>query len=144
MLISAIQQCKSAIIIHTSPPSLSCLPSPIPPGHHRAPGWAPCATQQFDFWKDRLVKYKSGQMTYLAQVQSRAVHVSEGTSILDGNVNLGFKKIFSLAVSPWVNYLISLASHFSFFPLRFLLALNEIIYVIYIYIYIWNVCIHIW
>ena len=67
-------------------------------------------------------------MTYLAQVQSRAVHVSEGTSILDGNVNLGFKKIFSLAVSPWVNYLISLASHFSFFPLRFLLALNEIIY----------------
>ena len=34
---------------------------------------------QFDFLKDRLLKYKSGQMTYLAQVHLRAVYVSEGT-----------------------------------------------------------------
>ena len=35
MFISAIQQCKSAIIIHTSPPFLAVLPSPHPiaPGH---------------------------------------------------------------------------------------------------------------
>ena len=111
MLISAIQQRKSAISIRTSPPSLSSLSSPLPSLQViiEARGWAPCATQQFDFLKDRLVKYTSGQMTYLAQVESRAVLVSEGTSTLDGNVNLGFKKIFSLAVSPWVKHLISLA-----------------------------------
>ena len=36
------------IIIHTSPPSLASLPSPhpTPPGHHRAPDWAPHATQR--------------------------------------------------------------------------------------------------
>ena len=36
------------IIIHTPPPSLASLPSPhpTPPGHHRAPDWAPRATQQ--------------------------------------------------------------------------------------------------
>ena len=48
-LVSAIQQCESAIIIHTFPPSLPCLPPlphPIPPGHHRAPDWAPCAIQE--------------------------------------------------------------------------------------------------
>ena len=48
MLVSATQQCKLVIIIHTSSPSLSPLPSPhpIPPGHHTVPDWAPCATQQ--------------------------------------------------------------------------------------------------
>ena len=30
VLIPAVQQCKSAIIIHTRPPSLASLPSPIP------------------------------------------------------------------------------------------------------------------
>ena len=36
------------VIIHTPPPSLASLPSPhpTPPGHHRAPDWAPRATQQ--------------------------------------------------------------------------------------------------
>ena len=36
------------LIIHTPPPSLASLPSPhpTPPGHHRAPDWAPRATQQ--------------------------------------------------------------------------------------------------
>lgn len=44
-LVSASQQCRSAIIIHTSPPSsLPSLPPPIPPGHHRAPYWATYAT----------------------------------------------------------------------------------------------------
>ena len=39
VLVSTIQQCKSAVIIHTSPSSLasSPFPHPIPPGHHRAP-----------------------------------------------------------------------------------------------------------
>ena len=42
VLVSTIQQCKSAVIIHTSPSSLASFPSPhpIPPGHHRAPDWA--------------------------------------------------------------------------------------------------------
>ena len=48
VLVSAIQQCNLAIIIHTSPSSLDSLTSllPISPGHHRAPDWAPCITQQ--------------------------------------------------------------------------------------------------
>ena len=47
MLVAAIQH-KSAIIEHTSPPSLASLPStdPIPAGYHRAPDWAPYAAQQ--------------------------------------------------------------------------------------------------
>ena len=45
VLVSAIQQHKSAVIRHTSPPSLAS-PHPIPSGYHRAPDWAPCATQQ--------------------------------------------------------------------------------------------------
>ena len=46
VLVSAIQQCESAIITHISPPSWVSLPSPTPTGHHRVPGWAPCVTQQ--------------------------------------------------------------------------------------------------
>ena len=48
VLVSAIQQCNSAVMIHTFTPSLASLPSPLPisPGHHRAPDWAPCVTQQ--------------------------------------------------------------------------------------------------
>ena len=48
VLVFTIQQCTSATVIHTSPPSLAALPSPhpIPPGDHRAPDWTPCATQQ--------------------------------------------------------------------------------------------------
>ena len=40
--VSAIKECESAVIIHTSPPSLASFPSPrpIPSGHHRAPDWA--------------------------------------------------------------------------------------------------------
>lgn len=43
-----LQQCKSAIIIHTSPGFLACLlyPHPIPPGHHRALDGAVSATRQ--------------------------------------------------------------------------------------------------
>ena len=40
--VPAIQQCKSAIITHISPPSGASLPTPIPLGSHGAPGWAPC------------------------------------------------------------------------------------------------------
>ena len=46
--VSAIQQCKSAVIIHTSRPSRASLPSchPIPPVYHRVPDWVPHATQR--------------------------------------------------------------------------------------------------
>ena len=49
VLVSAIQQCKSAIIIHISLPSSASFFSPhlSPPGYHRVPDWAPCAMQQF-------------------------------------------------------------------------------------------------
>ena len=40
----AVQQRESVICMHTAP---SSFPHPTPPGHHRAPSWAPCATQQF-------------------------------------------------------------------------------------------------
>ena len=41
---SAVQQCKSAIIIQMSPSSWASLPfhQTTSLGHHRAPGWAPC------------------------------------------------------------------------------------------------------
>ena len=46
MLVSAVQQSRSVIIIHRyiSSLPLPSLPSshPTPLGHHRAPGWAPC------------------------------------------------------------------------------------------------------
>ena len=46
VLVSAIQQCKSAVIIHTSAPSVTSILSlhSIPPGPHRALDWASCAT----------------------------------------------------------------------------------------------------
>ena len=58
LLLSAIQQCGSAICIHTSPPSWASPPPryPTPLDHHRALSWAPCAVQQlpigylFDTW----------------------------------------------------------------------------------------------
>ena len=37
MLVSAIQQCESAVSTHISP---------TPLGHHREPGWAPCVIKQ--------------------------------------------------------------------------------------------------
>ena len=48
LLISAVQQCESAICIHISPPSWTSLPPlhPTPPGHHRTLSWAPCAIHQ--------------------------------------------------------------------------------------------------
>ena len=47
MLISTIQQSESAVSIHISPLYWTSLPPhPIPLGHHRAPGWAPCVIQQ--------------------------------------------------------------------------------------------------
>ena len=48
MLVSALQQCESAIITHISPSSWTSSPSPHPTSlsHHRAPGWAPCVIQQ--------------------------------------------------------------------------------------------------
>lgn len=48
MLISAIQQGEPGMNMHVSAPFQASLPSPhpIPPGHHRARGWAPSATQQ--------------------------------------------------------------------------------------------------
>ena len=44
MLVSAVQQCNSAIIIRTSPLSWASVSSHHPTllGHHRAPDWAPC------------------------------------------------------------------------------------------------------
>ena len=45
--VSAVQQRESAICIHISPPWLSPpAPNHTPLDHHRAPSWAPCATQQ--------------------------------------------------------------------------------------------------
>ena len=43
MLVSAVQQRKSAIIIHISLPSWASLPypHPTPLGHHRVSGWLP-------------------------------------------------------------------------------------------------------
>ena len=41
LLVSAVQQCESAIIIYIAPPPWTFLPSPTPPGHHRATGWVP-------------------------------------------------------------------------------------------------------
>ena len=48
MLYTAVQQHKSAIIIHIFPPLWGPLPSPHPAplDRHRAPGWAPGITQQ--------------------------------------------------------------------------------------------------
>ena len=49
LLVSVIQQCESAIIIHLSIPSVLSrppLPNPTSLGHHRAPDWAPCVLQQ--------------------------------------------------------------------------------------------------
>ena len=48
VLVFAIQQHKSAMIMYTPTPSPASplLPHPTPPGHHRAPDQAPCATQQ--------------------------------------------------------------------------------------------------
>ena len=48
VLVSVSQQRESAIIIHISPPCWASLPFPHPSSldHHRAPGWAPCVTQQ--------------------------------------------------------------------------------------------------
>ena len=44
VLVSAVQQCKSAIIIHISPPSQTFLPSPhrTPLGHHNRNSSCPC------------------------------------------------------------------------------------------------------
>ena len=52
MLISAVEQHKSAIIIHIAPPSWAFIPSshPSPLGHHRVPSWAPCVIQQLLNW----------------------------------------------------------------------------------------------
>ena len=44
VFVFAVRQRESVICMHTAPPS---FPHPIPPGHHRAPSWTPCATQQF-------------------------------------------------------------------------------------------------
>ena len=48
LLVSATEQCKSATIIHISPPYWASLPFPHPSpwGHHSGPGWAPCVRQQ--------------------------------------------------------------------------------------------------
>ena len=45
-VVSAVQQCKSAIIIHISPPSWASLPSlhPTPLNCHRMLDWASCVT----------------------------------------------------------------------------------------------------
>ena len=40
VLVFAVQQCELAIIMHIEPPSPPCVP---PLGHHKLPGWAPCA-----------------------------------------------------------------------------------------------------
>ena len=48
VLASATQQQESAVSIHISTPSWTFSPSlhPTPLGCYRAPGWAPCVTQQ--------------------------------------------------------------------------------------------------
>ena len=49
LMVSAVQQNKSAIIIPISPPSWASFPflHPIPLGHHRVPGWAPFLYSNF-------------------------------------------------------------------------------------------------
>ena len=49
VLVSAIQQCKSAITVCTSPLSLVSIPSfhPISPDHYRVPGWLPVLHSNF-------------------------------------------------------------------------------------------------
>ena len=49
VLVSAVQQHKSAIIICIPHPCWASLPSPNPTplGHHRVPGWAPCVYRSF-------------------------------------------------------------------------------------------------
>ena len=49
-LVSAIQQCESAIRVHISLSSWASHPPPLfspPLGHHGAPTWAPCAIHSF-------------------------------------------------------------------------------------------------
>ena len=45
VLVSAVQQCESVIILYMSPPSWTCF-RPTPLGHQRVPGWAPCVVQK--------------------------------------------------------------------------------------------------
>ena len=46
VLVSAVQQCESIMIIYVSLPSGAFLPCPHPTslGHHRAPGWTSCVS----------------------------------------------------------------------------------------------------
>ena len=44
MMVYGVQQRKSAIMIHTLPPSPPHRHTSL--DHHRALGWAPCVTQQ--------------------------------------------------------------------------------------------------
>ena len=48
VLLSAVQQCESITIIYESLPSGAslCCPHPTSLGHHRAPGWTSCVSQQ--------------------------------------------------------------------------------------------------
>ena len=61
IMVSTIQQCKSAITIHLSPLSWSSLPSyhPIPLDHHRLPGWAPCVNFFFQHFRKTWVAVRS-------------------------------------------------------------------------------------
>ena len=48
MLLSAIQQLESVVIIHVCPLSPKpSFPYPTPLGHHRAPGWIPMLYTNF-------------------------------------------------------------------------------------------------
>ena len=75
MLVSAEQQSESAVYIHISPSSRTALPAlhPTPPGHHRAPSWAPCVTHQL------LTSYFTCGSEYVGATLSICSNLHENT-----------------------------------------------------------------
>ena len=91
VLVSAVQRQESALSIHAPPPSWAALtPShPTPQGHHRAPGWAPCAPRGFPlaiyFTHSSIYIYTQTYMcvcTYVCQWCSQFVPPSPSPTVL--------------------------------------------------------------
>lgn len=73
----AKQQSKSFVIIRIYPPSWTSLPcpQPIPLGHHREPGWAPCVLQQ-------LLTTSSGLILHMTVYTRQCYFLYESHSLL--------------------------------------------------------------
>ena len=95
VLVSAIQQHKSAVIRHTSPPSLASS-YPIPSGYHRAPDWAPCATQQLLTFSPAI--HLIPNTVYVLKLLSPFVPLS---ALPPSTV---FTSPFSMSASPFLPY----------------------------------------